>query len=368
MRWSLFLLAALPLLAGCTVDTPAVSDGGQRVPIGISVSTHATRAGTKIQKSQFDEGETFRVFFASGATVSTTQFTTTNNIGATTVADGSTEAYFLEDATQAELYAYYPNTVTNETTNFTVEQDQTSAGGFKDSDLMWAHGTAYKSGTSAICPLTFTHKLSKIVVLVTAGEDVQKIYGVRIVGGYRTISISDGTTCELGSDYDNKNTRTDYITLWADANGDTAVVCAGMLPPQNISNEEFLEVTTDNGTYHAKLTKVLEPSHTYNMSMVVGAVEDGPDGTADTDNLVFTSDVLSIDAIAACTYTGLPLTPAITVRDKTKATDNILTEDTDYQLAFVNNVDVGTATVIAIGQGTYKGRVVSATFAINAGN
>ena len=358
-------LSALLLLAGCTADTLPEGDTGGRVPSGVSVSGAGdlTRAGTQIQKIQFDEGVTFNVYFASGSDTQSALFTTVNSVGATEVAAGSSQPCFQESATQAVMHAYYPETVSNKTKTFTVQQDQTTSAGFKQSDLMYATATATKSGKSVTAPLQFEHKLSKIVAMVTAGEKVQKIYSVRIVGGFRTISIPDGVTCTLGSTYSDPNSTDSYITMYDNPNGATEVMCAAMLPPQDI-NEDFLEIVTDDGSYLSALTKVLESSHTYNLAVVVGTEKNTDSGgTADPDGLVYTSTIMSIDPVTTTyTYSGQAFKPETKVR---KRSDNKeLKEGSDYQLAYVNNVNAGTATIIAVGLGAYTGQAVSTTFTI----
>ena len=371
MKWSILYSAALLLLAGCTADPLTEGEAGGRVPIGVSVSGTGddTRAGTHIQKSQFDAGETFNVYFASGADTETAQFTTVNTVGETTSAGAS--PCFLESATEAVMHAYYPQTVSNLTKSFTVQQNQIDSAGFKQSDLMYATTTATKSGKSVTAPLLFEHKMAKIVAMVTAGDSVQKIYTVRIVGGYRTISITDGKTCTLGTSYNDPNSTSDYITMYDNTEGATEVICAAMLPPQDI-NEDFLEIVTDNGTYLSALTKVLQGSHTYNLAVVVGAAkkttgDGGGESTPDADGMVYTSDVISIDPVdVTYTYCGVGFMPATKVRKKSNGEE--LVEGSDYQLAYVNNVNAGTATIVAVGLGGYTGHAVSTTFKIKKAN
>jgi hypothetical protein len=366
MKQSILYSAALLLLAGCTEDTLMEGGTGGRVPIGVSVvgSGDDTRAGTHIQKLQFDAGETFNVYFASGSDTENAQFTTVNSVGTTEVATGSSQPCFQESATQAVMHAYYPETVNNKTKSFTVQQDQTTTTGFKQSDLMYATATATKSGKIVTAPLLFEHKLAKIVAMVTAGDSVQKIYSVRIVGGFRTISIPDGTTCTLGKSYSDPNNTSDYITMFDKPEGSKEVVCAAMLPPQDI-NEDFLEIVTDNGSYLSALTKVLEGSHTYNLAVVVGATKKtGSDETTpDAEGMVYTSSIISIDPVTTTyTYKGEAIMPVPKVRKKSDGSE--LVEGGDYQLAYVNNVNAGTATVIAVGLGAYTGQAVSTTFTI----
>ena len=66
-----------------------------------------------------------------------------------------------------------------------------------------------------------------------------------------------------------------------------------------------------------------------------------------------------VSAIAAQTYTGSAIKPAVTATwmGDTLAADN-------YTLSYANNVNVGTATVTATGKGAYAGYSMSRTFAI----
>ena len=369
MNRSMLFLIALLLLAGCTTDIlmPEANDG--LVPIGISVSNKnnvPTRAGTQIQKTQFDAGENINVYFASGSDVENTQFTTVNSIGETAVAGGNTTPYFKRDSTEAVLHAYYPETVNNLTTKFGVQQDQTTTENFKMSDLMYATDTITKSGKTVTAQLLFEHKFSKIVAMVTAGDSVGHIYAVRIVGGYRTVTMADGTTCTLGTKYENPNSLDNPVLMYDNADGDTVVICAAMLPPQDI-NEEFIEVVTDNGNYLYTLTKELQSSHTYNIAFTVGATKKTvaeAEETEEDESIVYYSEMLDIEPLEGYepTYTGEAFKPSVVVTEKTIG--DLLEEGKDYRLAYVNNINAGTATVVAIGMGTYLGQAVSTTFKI----
>ena len=60
---------------------------------------------------------------------------------------------------------------------------------------------------------------------------------------------------------------------------------------------------------------------------------------------------VSVDAIADQTYTGSALKPAVVVRDGS----TVLKNNTDYTVAYSNNVNAGTATVKIKGKGIYEG-------------
>lgn len=67
-------------------------------------------------------------------------------------------------------------------------------------------------------------------------------------------------------------------------------------------------------------------------------------------------------AVSAQTYSGAEQKPELTV--KNKVTGVALTAGTDYEVAYTNNINAGTATVTITGKGNYKG-TISKTFAIN---
>ena len=68
----------------------------------------------------------------------------------------------------------------------------------------------------------------------------------------------------------------------------------------------------------------------------------------------------TIGSIANQTYTGLAITPAVTVQDGATT----LTDGTDYTVEYSDNTNVGTATVTVTGKGNYTG-THSAPFIIN---
>lgn len=67
-------------------------------------------------------------------------------------------------------------------------------------------------------------------------------------------------------------------------------------------------------------------------------------------------------AVSAQTYSSAEQKPELTV--KNKVTGVALTAGTDYDVAYTNNINAGTATVTITGKGNYKG-TISKTFAIN---
>ncbi len=67
-------------------------------------------------------------------------------------------------------------------------------------------------------------------------------------------------------------------------------------------------------------------------------------------------------ATTSYTYDGTEKKPAVTVKSGTAT----LTENTDYTVAYTNNINAGTATITVTGKGNYVGATGTATFTITA--
>lgn len=97
-------------------------------------------------------------------------------------------------------------------------------------------------------------------------------------------------------------------------------------------------------------------------------------GNAHCDSIIFItpatveavdiSDAM-VTGIVNKTYTGKAQTQNPTVKVNVNGTDLALKPGTDYTLSYKNNINVGTATVIITGKGSYTG-TISKTFKINA--
>jgi len=288
-------LAATLLLAGCAADSQTeqgqTADGLRAIRLTATVGDGAradTRAATGIQSAQFDQGEEFYAYFPSGVSVgnvstqSGTKFTTTNTSGATRP---ETQPYFNAGTSEVRVHAYYGKSggssgaqVTNSTGSFSValdqKNDQTGNANYKASDLMYATATLTKTAASTVTgALTFTHRMAKIIVNATAdtNKGVTAVTKVRLLNCYRTATISTPLSCTMNtsSGFSNK----EAITLYNNSTGDASVSCAGLIPPQTISNQQFLEVTVTTaggtGTAIYSLTKTFAGANAYTYSITV---------------------------------------------------------------------------------------------------
>ena len=276
MRKTAFIY--LPILAtmltGCMVEvidtSPKKEDIGLTAgPVPISLTTavevqqegndDGSKAGTRttstaLQSTQFAEGEQIYVYFPTNVTVGTTTsassttYTTTDANGATTPA---TQPYMNSNIPTADIHAYYPSSHRQNATTFSVQTDQTGDDNYKASDLMYATTSVTKTAAATVTgALTFSHRMAKIIVTATAdtGKGVSAVTKVRIIGGYRTATISTPLSCTMKTDggYSNQlsNAADGGITLYDNATGEASVSCAGLIPPQTIAEgTAFLEVT-----------------------------------------------------------------------------------------------------------------------------
>lgn len=274
------MLAVVALtMTGCQADVFNEHQG--EVPIALTATVQegdVTRAGTDVQSTQFANQEKFYAYFPTGVKVgsttsaSSTTYTANGSGGATP----ATQPYFNADVSSATVHAYYPyvsgKQVTNSTTSFSVEQDQTSDANYNKSDLMYATTTVQKSSPTA--SLTFTHKMSKILVTANIGAGITNIQGIRIIGGSRNIDISTPLSCTLGTTLSNANSTSSYITMYS-GTSTSAVSCAALIPPQTI-NGNFLQIVTNAGTATYSLSsKQFETGKSYQLTITVNAAAVG---------------------------------------------------------------------------------------------
>ena len=262
--YGMLSLTAAVLLTGCAAD---YVDGGSRglVPIGLTASvqegsaTGGTRAGTDVNDGYLPENTTFEVGFSGNTTLSgTTTYETTDAEGHTKCT--GTQPYFTLTGTSTTVYAYYP-TKPGSTFSVKTDQDDNEDANYRSSDLMYAYVENFsKTGSTATANLSFGHKMSKIIVNATMGTGITSISEVRIIGGYRTIGISDATTCALSARAEdlsgpNSTSADDYIKVYSgtySTEGGT-LQCAALIPPQRVPTSgetatDFLQIVTNEGT------------------------------------------------------------------------------------------------------------------------
>ena len=256
--WGILALGALLLLAGCTADEDA-EQSRTLVPIELTAAVldeggavGSTRAGATVQSTHFVSGEPIYVTFTNSpaqVTHASAVYRSAGASGRMLIGDNERPC-FTPTGTTTSVQGYHGRSggvegdqVTNSTTSFTVATDQSTDAAYQASDLMYASAISLtKSGDVTTGVLSFTHKMSKITLEITAGDGVSAITGVYIIGGDKTVALSGGN-CTLGATSDALSDASP-ITVWTGSA--SAVDCAALIPPQTIAaGTAFLKVVTN---------------------------------------------------------------------------------------------------------------------------
>lgn len=223
--------------------------GGEKVHLYITDHT----AGTQIVNAQYT---------ASGTSL--TNFT----------------AYYPTTGNTVDIKGYYPYqptdftsvTVTNTSTAFAVQANQSTLNAYKASDLMYAHADNCARGTTAHS-LAFNHALSKIIVEVKGDGTVSETATVTLKNVKLKATLSNGVFSSLASS-DNAATT---VSMGTTSNNlsTTGQSLSAIIPPQTITaNTQFIEVALAGG---AKYTysiptggKTFDAGNAYTYTITLG--------------------------------------------------------------------------------------------------
>ena len=273
------LAAGLLMVAGCAEDDGVGSGRSQRqVPIELTATVKgetgewgaATRAAINLNNSYLPSGSQFYATFSGypeNVTRSNAVYTIAGNAGAAYIA--TTEQPCLTiSGTSTTVKAFYPSTVTESTTSFTVAADQSTDANYLASDLMYATTTVSTNANrdDAVGNLAFSHKMAKIIVNAYLGDGINSVTGVYIVSGYKTIALSEGN-CTLGA-LSNPLSIVSPITVYSGTYSTlgTPLQCAALIPPQTLSSgTAFLKIVTNaiTATYILNADKQFESGKNY---------------------------------------------------------------------------------------------------------
>ncbi len=172
----LILTAALFLLGGCSKSESEVL-GSNEMRFTATYPTASRATG-----SAFETGDVMGIYVTQYNGENPAQLQLSGNYAnnVETVFDGSawksTPVIYWEDG-KFDVYAYYPYTNISSVDEypFTVALDQSTEetsnalSGYEASDFLWAKATGVSRMASV--PLTFTHKMSKLVINLIKGAD-----------------------------------------------------------------------------------------------------------------------------------------------------------------------------------------------------
>ena len=341
------------LISSCASEIYQDSESPEIIRLSCSTTQlNTTRGSVNIQNATFDQGQTVNVYITHASDDATPVGNTPNVY--TADANGKLEitppVYYPPGTnSNVNIRAYYPSTkVTTASTSFTVEASQVDDADYKLSDLMYAE-VQNQAKTSSDVQLQFSHLLSKVIIEAT-GEGVS-ITGISFIDVYKEI----GFTAVGGTIGGSTTLASQGDVAVASSSGASQLSGAAILPPQSLSGN-FLVVSTDKGdaTFNLATAKPIAAGLQYTLQVTVGKqsinhvnpiVAWNDSGTQIIDS--GGDNQLSIpDNIDNVQYTGNEITPT---PDVYYGSSTKLTKDVDYTLYYDNNINVGTATIYAIG-------------------
>lgn len=402
----LFCLGTILIVFSC-VDPDLESEIDER-PILLMAGkaydpTRAVVETTELQSTMFEEGEKINVWITgeSDDVTTTTQigdypcvFTTKEAVDGKNLLDISPEKqpyYHVGRNSKAHIFAAYPANeevnVNTLMTTFTVQSDQTTLSGYKNSDLMMVEPFEHNK-TANIVNLPFKHKMVKLIVNAIADDGVTVDSEITIGGIKRSVDI-DVENGDFTSPYhisDVTEGGYDLPTIQILNGG------AVLFPPQEVTTSKFIMVTGTKGGQPQKaqfniIEKTFQEGRVYKLNLHIGPDDFTPNGdephvstitgwSEDYDELTVTpsggyagvqigtidGNVTQVDETVTSTeiedgcyvYTGSPRCPKPTI---TYGTTNPveLIEGTDFRFAYVDNLNAGNAQVMVIGMGAYSG-------------
>lgn len=171
------------------------------------------------------------------------------------------------------------------------------------------------------------------------GTLLGEVSGTTLYSGYYTVDLEEPIYVDVGdvisvvisfSEQEYVIVGGDDYALMSESYGD---VCTPL---------STIQSTASNGQSYVKVTK-------YHLFTDVVAEDDDFIKMNNICMKLFTNDILSASSISDVTYNGQEHKPTLTI----KVGDYVLTEGVDYTLSYANNINVGTAKVIATFKGGY---------------
>ena len=245
----------LALLLGCEKDTGTSGSSPVCFYLSPEPSTRAT-------DTEFEKGDAIGVFAAARDDESVpAQLHPSGNFAANKkyifdgekfVPDGESNSIFITSY-PIDYYAYYPYATVDNPLEFTfhVAADQES---LTESDLMYARNTD-GSGKNNI-PLTFIHKLSKVVVPYSR-ENVGGAAGTAVVNDAYTGCIMNLSTGEIRTLFDDG--RQD-IVMFKDGNA-ADVSFSAIFPDQTFSAADPFIIFDDSKEFKLSADRLFESEH-----------------------------------------------------------------------------------------------------------
>ena len=266
-----FILAAAAITLVACNQKEMENDGVQEPKVinltaSINSGEDVTRASSAddLQNTQFVANE--KIFVEAYETGQSTAYKTGLY---TTGANGALTAdnpgmYYPANNGAIDICAYYPSDISSASDEFTVGNDQQTAANYRASDLMYATKLTNQPSTTSETPvhLTFNHALTKIIVNITLDQSITSqsitqptITAVKIKNTVReaSLSISGGAITASKKTTGSPAPSASDINITGTVDAVTGHSNMGIIVPQQVAADDFIEVTYDGRTYTYEL-------------------------------------------------------------------------------------------------------------------
>lgn len=377
---SIILLTAMTALAACSSeDTAQQRQDDSLVPITFSAVDIQlmTRAADGLLTGNFGAGKDINVSIKAGSAAAADYTFSTAAGGGMSLKEtdpAQSGPYYPAGDNATIIKAWYP---ADASATFAVSTAQNVDANYEASDLMygkpWETSTeTYIDGCSIAKPTTnpapdvnlkFEHLLAKVRVKLTKGTGVTSITGITLKGikTSATFDKAAGTATTIDG-------TTGNITVASSTSdiADGTTYFAAVIPEQTLG-DQFLEITTAQGTAYYSASKLVNAGHVYTVELTVNSLAIGM--TTQITSWGESIDVPSVGGLQAAftipdideqEYTGLAKEPTIS----NVQCNGITIASSNYDVYYADNVIPGTANVIVVGKGDYAGIYGSKEFTI----
>ena len=265
--------------------------------------------------------------------------------------NGQTAMVLDNNGTALNLFYTFPPTPVKTATSITIKSQPTK--------MTYTHGDRLDlTGLEVI--LSYDDTTEETVAasgFAAKGIDTdlaQNSFLVHLTHNGQPVTITYGGLTPLTTNALTVNPKA--VTFTVDPIAEQPYTGAALLPAVNVRDgSALLTLNTDYSIAY---------SNNINAGTALATVTGMGNYTGSSGSANFNIDTsvitFAIDSIAAQSYTGTALEPAVTVKDGAKA----LILNTDYTLSFLNNIIIGTASVTVTGIANYEGSFGTANFII----
>jgi hypothetical protein len=241
----------IPIMAVAAIMSACSSDGPQFTgPVEANFSANINGKQTRVSGTTWEASDAIGITGASNGTTYSNYKYTVSGAGATSFAGNP---IYFQDKNNIAFTAYYPFSGTDGTAlspvTLSPQTSEAAEGTLKNIDFLYGTGTG--SYSSANVPLTFTHKMSQLVLTFSADADVN----LTNMSNYTLGSVvKDGSfdTSTGACAATTTGTPTTGLSMTVSPASSSSYTSTVILYPQTISVIP-IAVTLGNETYSANL-------------------------------------------------------------------------------------------------------------------